>query len=185
MASGDRESDDGLLAVAASDPLAFAEFYRRYEPAVLSFFVRRVHDAEVAADLTAEVFAAALVACRRYQPRDGSATGWLFAIAGHKLADSVRRGRVEDRARRRVGMAPMALDDDDLARIERLGGDEVVSRLLDSLPAGQRDAILARVVDEREYSEIAGRLRCSESVVRKRVSRGLATLRQRMGEESA
>ena len=42
----------------------------------------------------------------------------------------------------------------------------------------------ARVLDEEDYAEIAERLRCSESVVRQRVRRGLATLR-RIHEEEA
>ena len=55
---------------------------------------------------------------------------------------------------------------------------------LAALPAAQRDAVSARVLEDREYAEIASSLRTSESVVRKRVSRGLAGLRDRMGEEA-
>jgi RNA polymerase sigma factor (sigma-70 family) len=50
--------------------------------------------------------------------------------------------------------------------------------LLDSLPDDQREAVVARHVDGREYFEIAEQLRCSESVVRKRVSRGLTSLKK-------
>jgi DNA-directed RNA polymerase specialized sigma24 family protein len=39
--------------------------------------------------------------------------------------------------------------------------------------------VLARVVDEGSYAEIAAQLKTSQSVVRQRVSRGLATLRNR------
>ncbi len=52
--------------------------------------------------------------------------------------------------------------------------------MLDGLPAEQRDAIRARVLDERDYGEIARELRTSELVIRKRVSRGLAELRTHM-----
>ena len=54
--------------------------------------------------------------------------------------------------------------------------------LLDGLPPDQRDAVRARVLDQDDYAEIATRLECSQSVVRKRVSRGLATLRAQMEE---
>jgi len=37
--------------------------------------------------------------------------------------------------------------------------------------------LLARIVDERDYPEIAESLECSELVVRKRVSRALEALR--------
>jgi RNA polymerase sigma-70 factor, ECF subfamily len=175
--------DDLLLGAAAGDRQAFAEFYRRYEGPVLAFCARRLGDPELAADLTGEVFAAALQALGRYRRGDGSAAGWVFSIASHKLADSLRRGRVQDRARRRLGMAAVEPADEALERIERLASDDGVRDLLDALPESQRAAILARVVDDRGYREIALTLRCSESVVRKRVSRGLAALREQIEEE--
>jgi RNA polymerase sigma-70 factor (ECF subfamily) len=48
---------------------------------------------------------------------------------------------------------------------------------LSRLPADERTAVRARIVEERNYREIALSLGCSELVVRKRVSRGLARLR--------
>jgi RNA polymerase sigma-70 factor (ECF subfamily) len=70
--------------------------------------------------------------------------------------------------------------------VEALAGTEAIeSRLraaLATLPADARSAVLARVVEERDYGEIAASLRCSEMVVRKRVSRGLQALRSELGE---
>ncbi len=54
------------------------------------------------------------------------------------------------------------------------------SELVELLPSDERHAVKARIVDERTYGEIAAELHCSELVVRKRVSRGLARLRQGM-----
>lgn len=184
MNDWESESDDRVLVAAVGDPAAFGAFYRRYETAVLAFFMRRARDPELAADLTAEVFAAALGACQRYRPGPAPASAWLFGIAQHTLAKSRRRGVVEDRARRRLGMAPISLYDEDIERIERAAEDDAVIRLLDGLPSGQRDAVRARVLDDRSYEEIARELRCSPAVVRKRVSRGLARLRDQLGKES-
>jgi RNA polymerase sigma factor (sigma-70 family) len=172
--------DAALLAALRRDPDAFAALYRRYERPLLGYLLRRTRAPEVAADLAAETFAAALEQLRRDNgPRDaGAFAAWLFGIARHKLADSARRGRVEEDARRRLALERLTLDDDALERIGALGGDELVA----SLPADQRAAVLARIVDERDYEEIAGALETSALVVRKRVSRGLAALRARMGE---
>ena len=80
-------------------------------------------------------------------------------------------------------MEPLTLEDEDLERIERLGTEAAVVGLLDGLPAEQRQAVRARVLEERSYKQIAKELKCSQSVVRKRVSRGLAQLRERIGDQ--
>jgi RNA polymerase sigma-70 factor (ECF subfamily) len=177
------DADEDLLARVKAEPEAFGEFYRRYERAVLGYFMRRTGDPELAADLTAETFAAALTSVRRFRPTGGSAAPWLFGIARHILLRSVEKRRVEDRARRRLGWEPLALDDDLLERVSRAGADDRAAELLRRLPEDQAQAVRARVVDEEEYAEIAGRLRCSQSVVRQRVSRGLVKLRALVEED--
>lgn len=72
--------------------------------------------------------------------------------------------------------------DADLRRIEGLAGDVEVVSLVDELPADQRRAVNARVVDGREYGDIAQELHISPVGARKRVSRGLASLRGRLKE---
>jgi RNA polymerase sigma factor (sigma-70 family) len=182
------ERDDGQLLRAAGEgkSAAFGLFYDRYVDAVLAYFGARVRDAEAAADLAAETFAVALRAAPRYRPDRPTAAAWLFTIAHHLLVDARRRGRVADRARRRLAMQPLVLVDDDLERVDRLV-DLARSRgsvlaLVAGLPEDQRAAIHARVVEERDYAEVAAALQCSESVVRQRVSRGLRTLRAGLEE---
>jgi RNA polymerase sigma factor (sigma-70 family) len=176
----DRDDAALLAAAADGDERAFEAFYRRHLAAVTGFHLRRTGRPEVAFDLTAETFAAVVVACGSFDPTRGSATGWLFGIAANKLRDSLRRGRVEATARERLRHEPIALEDADLARVEELASaaDEGrLAALLEDLPAEQRAALLARVVDERPYEEIAAELACSEAVVRQRVHRGLRRLR--------
>jgi RNA polymerase sigma-70 factor (ECF subfamily) len=86
--------------------------------------------------------------------------------------------------RRRLGFEPIEFYDSDLERVLAIAdqGRGDVDRLLASLPADERDAARARVVAERSYAEIAAELRCSELVVRKRVSRGLGRLREQIEE---
>jgi RNA polymerase sigma factor (sigma-70 family) len=171
--------DDELLELTLEDPDAFGVFYDRFEEEVLAFFMRATRRPEVAADLTAEVFAAALSSARLFRAELGSARGWLFGIARHELADTWQRGRVEDRARRRLGLEPMTLSDEALERIDELGaGGGGALRLLEDLPDDQRVAVRGRVLQERSYDELALNLACSQSVVRQRVSRGLRSLRQ-------
>jgi RNA polymerase sigma factor (sigma-70 family) len=175
--------DAGLLAALRTSPEAYAALYRRYERPVLGYLVRRTRSPELAADLAAETFAAALESLRRDAgPATGAFGPWIFGIARNKLADSVRRGRVEEGARRRLAMERVVLTDAALERIGALGDDARVAELVATLPAEQRDALLARIVEERTYEDIAGALDTSALVVRKRVSRGLSALRARLGE---
>ena len=160
------------------DAAAFAVFYDRHAEWVLGFLRRRSPDGEAAADLVAEVFAAALSGRRRYRSKDASAHAWLLAIASNKLNSALRSGYAERRARTRLAMRPVEVTDEDVARIDALAEVSVVVELLQDLPADQRTAVLARIVDEGEYADIAVRQGVSEAVVRQRVSRGLAGLRR-------
>jgi RNA polymerase sigma factor (sigma-70 family) len=169
--------DDELLAATPSRPAAFAEFYRRHERLVLAYLRQRTGDAETAADLAAETFAAALVSAGRFRPRREPAIAWLLGIARNKWLHARRSGAVEDRARKRLAMEPLVLEEDMLAGIDALVGEGWADAMLASLPVDQAEAIRARVLEERSYSEIAVSLRCSPAVVRQRVSRGLAALR--------
>jgi RNA polymerase sigma-70 factor (ECF subfamily) len=178
-----RDDDDDLLARTASDPEAFGAFYRRYERAVLGYFMRRTGDAEVAADLCAETFAAALIASRRYRGRGEPATAWLFGIARHKLLRSLERQRLELSARARLGIQRAPLGEDAREAIERLTEDERVRELLATLPAEQAEAIETRVLGELPYDAIAARTGTSPAAVRQRVSRGLAQLRATLKEQ--
>jgi RNA polymerase sigma-70 factor, ECF subfamily len=163
------------------DPEAFAAFYRRHERGVATFLMRRTGRAELAADLTSEVFAAALIAWRDGGEPPVNEGAWLRGIAQHKLIDSYRRGRVEDDARVRLGMRQTVIDDESLRAIAALTAETPAIELVAALPEEQRAAVTGRVIDERPYDELAASLGLSEQVVRKRVSRGLARLRSAMG----
>jgi RNA polymerase sigma-70 factor (ECF subfamily) len=73
-------------------------------------------------------------------------------------------------------MEPIQLDDEAIEIVETTVGAAAVE-LLETPAPEQLDAIKARHLEERGYAEIAAELRCSESVIRKRVSRGLTELK--------
>lgn len=104
----DARTDEELLAAVDGEPEAFGVFYGRQVRPLLGYLVRRAGDAELAADLCAETFAAALDGLHRFDPKRGPAVAWLYGIARRSLSHAARRGVVEDRARRRLGMAARA-----------------------------------------------------------------------------
>lgn len=155
--------------------------YRRLSGDVLGFFARRVFEAEVAVDLTAETFAEAFHDRHRFRGHtDAEAAAWLFAIARHQFSHYVRRGKAELRALQRLGIDVPVLTQADLDRVEELADldrlREDVSRGMDMVSVEQRDALRLRVIDELPYREVAVRLAISEETARARVSRGLRAL---------
>src|ERR1700678_4137836 len=134
-------SDEALLAATRSDADAFAVFYDRYETPVIGYLLRRTGDVEVAVDLASEVFAAALSAAHRFRSTNATAAAWLFTIAQNTLIDSIRRGRVEASARRRLGIRDaIEYGADELERVAALASQsDWATRLLNALPSDQRE----------------------------------------------
>lgn len=180
---GKRDDAQALLCAARTDAEAFGAFYRCFERRVLGFFMRATGRPELAADLTAETFAAALEDVEGYDPVKGLAEQWLFGIARNLLHSSYRRGQVESAARARLGVPDLILEDHAAETIARLVEDDRATLALAGLPEEQQQAVRARVLEGYEYAEIAGELRCSEALVRQRVSRGLRNLRTRLAGE--
>jgi RNA polymerase sigma-70 factor (ECF subfamily) len=147
----------------------FTALYRSEARRLAGWFLRRVRDPEVAADLTAETFAAAFAGRSRFDPARGEPAAWLYGIARHQLARYERRGRVDDRARRRAGMERLELTDTALDRL-------ATEAILDGLPDGR--LVRARIIDDRPYAEVAADAGITEPAARKRVSRALARLRK-------
>jgi RNA polymerase sigma factor (sigma-70 family) len=177
----DATSDGELLErTRAGDREAFGALFERRHELVLAFLLKRTRNPEVAMDLMAETFAAALIALADRPPAiDGSAAPWLLTIARNAMVDSYRRGRVESAARQRLALEPVEIGDGDVERVLQVAAEtDLLIGLAAELPVEQFDALRARVLDGRGYGEIAQQLQCSPAVVRKRVSRAIATLRQ-------
>jgi RNA polymerase sigma-70 factor (ECF subfamily) len=186
MARLDQLPDHELLARTRRDPEAFGVFYERHVRMVVGFLIRATGDTERALDLTAEVFAAALIGARRFKRSGPPAGAWLVGIARNKLADARRSDAAAFRASRRLGIPRLAFYDEEIERVEQMLDAEPASftATLAALPERERRAVTARIVDERAYSEIAVAEQASEAAIRQRVSRGLTKLgRATPGEE--
>jgi RNA polymerase sigma-70 factor (ECF subfamily) len=172
-------SDAELLRAGTAD--AFEEVYDRHAAQVLAWARARV--GEHAADLTAEVFARAWFGRSRFRHEsDVSALPWLLGIARNVLRESLRKRRVEDGARRRLGIPRLLAPDAALDAVhDRQSFSESERRALASLPERDRELLRLRVIEERSYRDIAGRLRCTPQAARHRVSRLLRQLQCTLG----
>lgn len=165
-----------------------AALYRRHARKMLSFFTRRTYDPDVAVDLVAETFVAAVADRAQFRGATSEeASAWLFGIARHKLSAWYRRGEVERRAVERLALERRELTQSEQERIVELadlnGRRAKAHEHLDQLPAGLREAIQLRVIGECSYQHVAEVLNISEEAARARVSRGLRALAEALQDD--
>ncbi|HWI74133.1 MAG TPA: sigma factor, partial [Baekduia sp.] len=127
----------------------FLKMYRRLAGTLLVFFQRRVHDAELATDLTADTFTLALERREQYRgTSDDELSGWVWAIARSLLRDHERREETGRRTAGRLSRDRRALTDREIERIEELAGlrelREAVAAGMADLPPDHREAVALR-----------------------------------------
>lgn len=182
-------NDAELLKAAKHDPEAFREFYDRYAAWIRSWFLRHTGSEQSSLDLTAETFAQAWHASRRFRDlADGNGAPWLFGIARNLLRQYHKHNRIESAARERLGL-PAAYAEAGFERIDDRSEAGALAPLvrhaLRALPAEQRRAFELRIVHQLPYDAVAGRLGCSQNAARLRVSRALRAVTTQMRSAQA
>ncbi len=168
----------------ATDPEIFEAFYREHLEAIQGFVARRVGDAEHAADLTAEVFLAAIDAAHRYSPERGTPKAWLYGIARTvAAADRRRAGREHARDQRLRGST--LLDEDDTAqieaRIEAAARSRRLYEAMDRLSEAERAVLELVAIDELSLTEAAAAAGARSVTARVRLHRARHKLRAELG----
>jgi RNA polymerase sigma factor (sigma-70 family) len=174
-------TDAELISAARQDPQAFREFYERYAVWLRTWFQRQTGSESASLDLTAETFAQAWNAARRFRDlAGGSGAPWLFGIARNLLRQYHKHNRIETAARERLGIPLAWADCEDYERVDdRVAANSLapaLSHAVSALPREQRRALELRVLQQLDYEEVAGRLGCSQNAARLRVSRALRAL---------
>lgn len=173
---------------AARDPDVFEEFYRRHVDRITRFVARRVDDPHTAADLTADVFVAAIHSAEAFRPEKGNEEAWLFGIARNVVSAERRRAAREADSTGRVAGRRL-LDSDDIARMEeRIHAEDQARRLLGSmaaLPDGERQVIELVAVDQFSVTEAAAALGIRKVTARVRLHRARKALASRARSASA
>ncbi|MFC9298834.1 RNA polymerase sigma factor [Streptomyces sp. NPDC057011] len=161
-------------------PEGFGRFYEEHVDAVLGFVTRRVSDPHVAADLTADVFLAAMGSAAGYRPDRGAAVAWLFGIARNVLSGHARGLARESGALARLSGRRL-LDDGDVAALEeRIDAERAYRALAErhaALSEPLRAALDLVVVDGLTPAEAALALGVTQATVRVRLHRARRALR--------
>ena len=197
----ERDPDDGLLLrrVAGGDEAAFMTLYDRHADALFGTTVRFLRDRESAAEVLQDVFMAMWQRADQYDPRIGSAFGWLLGIARNRAIDRLRAESRRPRAvhawtddpdandtidlldwagRRRDGPA----EDDPVIEVDRRWTRSLVRTTLAEMPPDERQVVVLAYDHALSQSEIADRLGMPIGTVKSRTRRALARLRSRLAD---
>jgi RNA polymerase sigma-70 factor (ECF subfamily) len=170
----------------AFDEAALESFYRAHVELVEKFIARRVADPHLAADLTADVFLAAIEAAPSYDSRRGTPSAWLVGIARNVVACEFRRAARERRARDRIDAREL-LDTDDVVRLqERIDAEAHARGVLDALtrlPAGEREILELVAVDGLNPREAASVLGITAVAARVRLHRARSAMHKALKPE--
>lgn len=173
------QSSDAQLVtqVARYSEAALAEIYRRHAGAVYGLAHRVLRNPSEAQDVTQEIFVTLWQHPERFDPSRGSLRSFLLAQAHGRAVDAVRS--LTARQRREVQEAQRTASTH--YDIEREAWDLVledkVSRALDELPRGEREAIELAYFEGYSYVEVARTLGEPEGTTKSRIRRGMQRMR--------
>jgi len=163
-----------------TDPELFEVFYLEHVEDLQRFVARRVGDRERVADLTAEIFLAAIDSAHRYRPGRGTPKAWLYGIARVLVAnDRRRRGREWAREQQLRGSTLLA--EEDAARMDaRIDAAAQARRLyaaMDRLSEDERAVMELVALDELTVAEAAAAAGVRPVTARVRLHRARRKLR--------
>ena len=184
MLDSPSHSDDDLLRLAsAGNEPAFLAFYRRHQGSVFRFALQMSGKAEIAEEVTQDVFMVVMGAPKQYDPKRGSVAAYLYGIARNYVLRCLDRERpyltVLD-APENDYLNRMAADQDlvgELARSERVGS---LRKAVLALPPAYREVVVLCDLHELDYAEAAVVMGCAIGTVRSRLHRARALLLEKM-----
>lgn len=171
------DGDEIVRRIVDGDPTGMSAAYEQFAARVSAVAVSIVHDRDLAADITQDVFERLWHRPERFDSNRGSLGAFLAIDAQGRSIDLVRsrnaakRRELNDHARR-SGDVPPDTEDEALRRIEATK----VRLSLQSLPDEQRIPITLAYFDGIPYRQVAERLRMPEGTVKSRIRAGLESL---------
>jgi RNA polymerase sigma-70 factor (ECF subfamily) len=176
-------SDEALVAGLATGDTEVAQvFVRRFQARVFGVALSITHDRTVAEEAAQDAFLRAWRYAASYDPRRGSVTTWLLTIARNTALDQVR---ATGRRREHLPIEPLDLvadlpgDDDTESDHDDLA---VVAAALRSLPAEQRDTLVAAAYQGFTAQEISDASGVPLGTVKTRLRLALHKLRDTLHE---
>ncbi len=177
-----RVTEKRLLEQArAFDEEALAKLYDQYAPRIYAYLYRRVQDAQLAEDLTGEVFLRVLQAIRSERFWHTSFRAWLYRIAHNLVVDHYRKQPPGVVALDEQPIASDESEDVEAMLAERLSHQRL-QEALRCLTPDQQQVIALRFGERMTAREVAEVMGKSVGAVEALQHRALASLRRILEE---
>jgi RNA polymerase sigma-70 factor, ECF subfamily len=183
----DLRDDDLVRRMVAGDEEAFTALYRRRQGGIYRFALHMSGNSSTAEEVTQEVFLVLIRGAKRFDPRRGSVSAFLFGIARNYVLRSLERDRpyvalVDGGEMELAGAAETSwpAPDNFLDGLMRAETIERVRRAVLALPVNYREAVVLCDLEEMDYAQAASALGCAVGTVRSRLHRGRALLVEKL-----
>ena len=186
-AKAERIGKDGLSeqlvrACQEGSPEAQRELYECYKRKVYSLALYLTGEAELAHDLTQEIFVKIFRDLRAFR-FESSFSSWLYRLATNTCLNALR----DRRARREVHLEEVAGTPQEFDASQSLEQRQMsrqiqraVREAILSLKPPLRAVVVLRYVEQLSYGEMAAALSCSEGTVASRLSRAHRLLERKL-----
>ena len=171
-------SDDLIQRAGNGDPAALSELYDQYVNKIYAYIYRRVGQADLAEDLTAQVFMRMLEAVRSGQAWRSSFSGWLYRIAHNLVIDHYRRRQRATFIEFDDAPPLKASSGDPVRSAESLSDSERLRAALSQLTDEQSQVITLRFLDECSIAEAATLMNKTEGAIKALQYRAVIALRR-------
>ena len=170
-------SDDDLLRhMMAGDEDAFTVLYRRHQGSVYRFALHMSGSADIAEEVTQEVFMFLIRGAKQYDPERGSLNGYLYGVARNHVLRRLHRDRVYGDPPEETFVA----DEDTFADLVRSRRIDCLRKALLALPEHYREVLVLCELEELDYARAAEALGCPIGTIRSRLSRARTMLAWRL-----
>ncbi len=165
------------------DEAALGEIYDLYEERIFAYIYRRIGDAPLAEDLTAQVFLKMLEAIRKDKAWTSSFSGWLYRIAHNLVIDQYRRRSKATYFS--IDDAPTILskEEEPHRAAERQFDSDNLRKAIARLTDEQAQVVSLRFLEGYSITEVATFLEKTEGAIKALQYRAVSNLRRLLEHE--
>lgn len=173
-----------MSRVASGDESAISELYERFGALVFKASRQVLNSRAEAEDASQEIFVRLWKTADRFDPRRARLVTWVMLIARRHLIDRLRRKVARPEVlgletENEAGFLPEGSTKEQVAPAE---SNPALSARIQELPALQREVIERTYLKGFTLREVSEQLNAPLGTVKSALSRGLARLRERMGD---